>query len=71
MKKKGFLLISMGFEAGILLTLFIYTGQKAEAYFDTGGWITACGVILALSIWFYRLIGLCKQLSGRPDKEKK
>ena len=65
MKKKAFLLMGMGFEAVILLGFFIYIGQRGDIYFDTKGWLTACGVILALCIWFYRLLSLVKD----GDKE--
>ncbi len=60
MKKKAFQLIGMGFEAVILLGFFIYIGSKGDIYFDTKGWLTAGGVILALCIWFYRLFCLIK-----------
>ena len=60
MKKKAFLIVGMGFEAVILLWLFIYLGQKGDLLFNTGGWITSILVVLVLVIWFYQLIRLFK-----------
>ncbi len=60
LRKKAFLIVGMGFEAGVLIWLFVYIGQKMDRYFHTGGGITAGLVILALFIWFYQLIWLFK-----------
>lgn len=60
MRKKAFLVIGMGFEAAILLWVFIYIGQKGDLHFNTGGWITVVLVVLILMIWFYQLIRLFK-----------
>ncbi len=60
MKKKAFLIVGMGFEAVILLWVFIYLGQKGDLYFNTGGWVTAILVVLVLVIWFYQLIRIFK-----------
>ena len=60
MKKKAFLIVGLGFEAAILLWIFIYLGQKGDLHFNTGGWITAISVVLVLVIWFYQLIRIFK-----------
>ena len=61
LRRSGFLLVGMGFEAAILLWFFIYIGQKWDLYFNTGGGITAGLVLLALVIWFYQLILLFRK----------
>lgn len=62
--KKGFLLIGLGFEAGVLLWLFVYIGQKMDRRLNTKGWITASLTILVLFLWFYQLIRLFKPPRG-------
>ena len=60
MKRKAFLIVGLGFEAAVLLWVFIYLGQKGDLHFNTGGWITALFVVLVLVIWFYQLIRIFK-----------
>ena len=61
MKKKAFLVVGMGFEVVVLLWVFVYIGQKGDAYFQTGGWITSGLVILALFVWFYQLVKVFRE----------
>lgn len=58
LNKKAFLLVGVSFEITILLTLFIWFGQKADSHFHTDGLITMGLVVFALLIWFYQIIRL-------------
>jgi len=61
--KQGLILIGLVFEIALLLSLFVYIGNKLDAYFQTKGACLFTLITLAFLLWFYQLIKLCKNIN--------
>ena len=67
MNKKAAWFVGIGLEAGFLVWIAVYFGQKGDKHFNTKGWITTGGIVLALVIWFW---GLIKLLTYKKTEQK-
>ena len=70
MIKKGFWFVGIGLEGGFLVWMAVYFGQKGDNYFNTKGWITAGGIVLALVVWFWSLIKLLTYKKTEENSSK-